>query len=116
MPPGITQTKTWFRPKGWFTDRQEVIAVTRILRDDPTKGDMHNREALTLKLLWKAFLDYDLWPLYIMYVRSRSTLAFLTLTSPPLAASCSESQPRHQPPTLPSLSATLGSALSKATC
>ncbi|EAU82820.1 allantoate permease [Coprinopsis cinerea okayama7 len=66
MPPGITQTKTWFRPKGWFTDRQEVIAVTRILRDDPTKGDMHNREALTLKLLWKAFLDYDLWPLYII--------------------------------------------------
>ena len=21
MPPGPTQTKAWFRPKGWFTDR-----------------------------------------------------------------------------------------------
>ncbi|RXW20059.1 hypothetical protein EST38_g5807 [Candolleomyces aberdarensis] len=66
MPPGPTQTKRWYRPKGWFTERQEVIAVTRILRDDPTKGDMHNRQALTLKLLWNALLDYDLWPLYII--------------------------------------------------
>lgn len=68
MPPGPTQTKTWYRPKGWFTERQEIIAVTRVLRDDPTKGDMHNRQALTLKLLWNALLDYDLWPLYIVWV------------------------------------------------
>ncbi|KAJ2915153.1 hypothetical protein MD484_g5252, partial [Candolleomyces efflorescens] len=66
MPPGPTQTKTWYRPKGWFSDREEVIAVSRILRDDPSKGDMHNREALTLRLLWKAIIDYDLWPLYII--------------------------------------------------
>jgi len=37
MPPSLTQTKTWFRPKGWFTEREEIIATTRILRDDPTK-------------------------------------------------------------------------------
>jgi hypothetical protein len=37
MPPSPTQTKSWFRPKGWFTEREETIAVTRILRDDPTK-------------------------------------------------------------------------------
>ncbi|TFK28547.1 allantoate permease [Coprinopsis marcescibilis] len=66
MPPGPTQTKTWFRPKGWFTERQEIIAVTRVIRDDPSKGDMHNREALTPKLLWKALCDFDLWPLYII--------------------------------------------------
>ncbi|KAF6757659.1 allantoate permease [Ephemerocybe angulata] len=66
MPPSPTQTKTWFRPKGWFTERQEVIAVSRVLRDDPSKGDMHNRQALTPKLLWNALLDYDLWPLYII--------------------------------------------------
>ncbi|KAJ3542646.1 hypothetical protein NMY22_g3433 [Coprinellus aureogranulatus] len=66
MPPSPTQTKTWFRPKGWFTDREEVIAVSRILRDDPSKGDMHNREALTPRLLWKAIGDYDLWPLYVI--------------------------------------------------
>ncbi|KAI0320484.1 allantoate permease [Amylostereum chailletii] len=66
MPPSPTQTKSWFRPNGWFTEREETIAVSRILRDDPTKGDMHNREGLTLKRVWQAITDYDLWPLYII--------------------------------------------------
>ncbi|KAI0064885.1 allantoate permease [Artomyces pyxidatus] len=66
MPPSPTQTRTWFRPKGWFTEREETIVVSRVLRDDPTKGDMHNREGLTLKRLITAVMDYDLWPLYIL--------------------------------------------------
>lgn len=66
MPPSPTQTKTWFRPNGWFTEREEIIGVNRILRDDPSKGDMHNREGLTPKRLWTAICDYDLWPLYIL--------------------------------------------------
>ncbi|KAG9311723.1 hypothetical protein JVU11DRAFT_7963 [Chiua virens] len=66
MPPSPTQTKTWFRLKGWFTEREEVIIVNKILRDDPTKGDMHNREGLTLKCLWNAICNYDLWPVYIL--------------------------------------------------
>ena len=66
MPPSPTQTKAWYRPKGWFNEREEVIITSRILRDDPTKGDMHNREGLTLKRLWTAVCDYDLWPMYIL--------------------------------------------------
>ncbi|KIJ14621.1 Anion:Cation symporter family protein [Paxillus involutus ATCC 200175] len=66
MPASPTQSKTWFRPKGWFTEREEVIMVNRILRDDPTKGDMHNREGLTPRRLWTAVCDYDMWPLYIL--------------------------------------------------
>ncbi|GLB39069.1 putative transporter [Lyophyllum shimeji] len=65
MRPSPTQTRTWFCPEGWFNEREEMIAVTRILRDDPTKGDMHNREGLSLSRLWTAVCDYDLWPLYI---------------------------------------------------
>ncbi|KII91646.1 hypothetical protein PLICRDRAFT_51782 [Plicaturopsis crispa FD-325 SS-3] len=66
MPPSPTNTRTWYRPNGWFTEREETIIVSRILRDDPTKGDMHNREGLSLKRLWQAMCDYDLWPLYIL--------------------------------------------------
>ncbi|KAG9311728.1 major facilitator superfamily domain-containing protein [Chiua virens] len=66
MPSSPTQTKTWFRPKGWLTEREEVIIVNKILRDDPTKGDMHNRESLTPKSFWSAICNYDLWPIYIV--------------------------------------------------
>jgi hypothetical protein len=38
MPASAVQTKTWFRPKGWFTDRELGIVVNRVLRDDPSKG------------------------------------------------------------------------------
>jgi MFS family permease len=79
MPASAVQTKTWFRPKGWFTDRELAITVNRVLRDDPRKGmmvthsseasmlmsssgDMHNRQAITPSRLWTAMKDYDLWP------------------------------------------------------
>lgn len=39
LPASPTQTKSKWRPKGWFTDREEVILVNRVLRDDPSKGD-----------------------------------------------------------------------------
>ncbi|KAF8520957.1 allantoate permease [Hysterangium stoloniferum] len=62
MPPSPTQSKAWFRPKGWFTEREEVMMVNRVLRDDPTKSDMHNRQGLNLKDLWKGALNFDLYP------------------------------------------------------
>ncbi|CAO1633445.1 unnamed protein product [Sympodiomycopsis kandeliae] len=65
MAASPTQTKRWFRPKGWFTEREEKVLVNRILRDDPSKGDMHNRQPVTLPLLWKCLSDYHMWPLYV---------------------------------------------------
>jgi MFS family permease len=65
MPASATQTKTWFRPKGWFTDREVGIVVNRVLRDDPSKGDMNNRTGLSLRNLWDAVSDYDLWPVSV---------------------------------------------------
>lgn len=64
--PGPTQTKTWWNPKGYFTEREEKIIVNRVLRDDPSKGGMHNREPITLPMLWRSLKDYDLWPVYII--------------------------------------------------
>jgi hypothetical protein len=81
MPASAVQTKTWYRPNGWFNDRELSIVVNRVLRDDPSKGmfssecnylangtykislgDMHNRQAITPRRLWSAIKDYDLWP------------------------------------------------------
>jgi hypothetical protein len=84
MPASVVQTKTWFRPKGWFTDREVAIVVNRVLRDDPSKGDMHNREAITLKRLWESLKDFDLWPIYILgavvFIPSSPPGTYLTLT------------------------------------
>ncbi|CEI65486.1 putative transporter [Fusarium venenatum] len=67
MPPGPCQTKSWFRGKdGWFNEREEYIMVNRLLRDDPSKGDMNNREAVNLSKLWKAVKDWEQYPLYII--------------------------------------------------
>lgn len=42
------------------------VMVNRIIRDDPSKGDMHNRQAISLSLLWEALKDYDMWPIYLL--------------------------------------------------
>lgn len=83
MPASAVQTKTWFRPNGWFTLREEAIVVNRVLRDDPSKGDMHNREALTPRKLWEAVKDFDLWPLYVIglvaYIPQSPPKTYITL-------------------------------------
>ncbi|KAF2479861.1 major facilitator superfamily domain-containing protein [Neohortaea acidophila] len=84
MVPSITETKARWRPPGWFTEREEVIAVNRVLRDDPSKGDMHNREGISLRLLWRTLRDFDLWPLYLIGltfgIPVQPPEAYLTLT------------------------------------
>ncbi|GFN18793.1 hypothetical protein AtubIFM55763_002786 [Aspergillus tubingensis] len=67
LPPSATQTAHWARgKKGWFTAKEETIMVNRLLREDPSKGSMHNRQPLTAKLVWMSIKDFDMWPLYIV--------------------------------------------------
>lgn len=67
MPASPTQTAGWVRGKnGWFNEHEEKIMVNRILRDDPSKGGMHNRQPVTPKLLWEAMKDYDMWIIYLL--------------------------------------------------
>lgn len=83
MPASPVETKTWFRKKGWFTDREEKIVVNRVLRDDPSKGDMHNRQPITFKFLFQSLADYDLWPLYfiglVAYIPTGTVTAYFTI-------------------------------------
>ncbi|KAL4962396.1 major facilitator superfamily domain-containing protein [Aspergillus stella-maris] len=84
LPPSPTQTASWFRGRdGWFSEREEVIMVNRVLRDDPGKGGMHNRQGLTLRLLWASLTDWDLWPLYAiswtLLIPTNPVSAYLTL-------------------------------------
>ncbi|PYH87367.1 putative MFS transporter [Aspergillus ellipticus CBS 707.79] len=79
LVPGPTQTATRWNPRGDFTPREERIIVNRVLRDDPSKGGMHNRQALTLGMLWQSLRDYDLWPVYAI------GLLFEIPTAPPKA-------------------------------
>ena len=85
LPPSPTQTASRFRGKnGWFSEREEVILVNRIIRDDPSKGDMHNRQAVGPKLLWRALTDYDMWPIFLLGITwgipSNPASQYLTLT------------------------------------
>lgn len=84
MPASAVQTKTWYRPNGWFTDREIFIVVNRVLRDDPSKGDMHNRQAITPFRLWEALKDFDLWPIYLLgflvFIPPSPVSYYITLT------------------------------------
>ncbi|EDK40396.2 hypothetical protein PGUG_04494 [Meyerozyma guilliermondii ATCC 6260] len=84
MPASVVQTKAWYRKKGWYTDREEKILVNKVLRDDPQKGDMHNREPVGPRELLKTLLDYDLWPVYFIRILGDIGTApvqtYLTLT------------------------------------
>ncbi|EME49742.1 hypothetical protein DOTSEDRAFT_164388 [Dothistroma septosporum NZE10] len=67
LPPSPTQTASRFRGQnGWFTEREEKIMVNRVLRDDSSKGDMHNRQGLTPRMFWQCLKDYHMWPIYLI--------------------------------------------------
>jgi hypothetical protein len=84
LPPSPTQTASKFRGlKGWFTVHEEKIMVNRILRDDPSKGDMHNRQALSMSMIKECLLDWHMWPIYLIALSfgmpTNPMTAYLTL-------------------------------------
>lgn len=40
--------------------------VNRVLRDDPSKSNMHNRQGLTPMKIFQILKDWRMWPLYIL--------------------------------------------------
>ncbi|PNS15680.1 hypothetical protein CAC42_4132 [Sphaceloma murrayae] len=85
LPPSPTQTASIFRGKdGWFTEHEEKVMVNRILRDDPSKGDMHNREGLSFAMFRECIGDYHMWPIYLIglswLIPASPMTQYLTLT------------------------------------
>nr|QFR37087.1 MFS transporter [Cyberlindnera americana] len=84
MPASAVDTKTWFRPRGWFTDHEEKIVVNRVLRDDPSKGDLNNHAPVSLKELFRSLTDIDMLPIYLIRLfadlRCAPVKNYLTLT------------------------------------
>lgn len=70
MSPSITEPAAAFRRKDgtnkWWTEKEELILVNRLLRDDPTKGNLNNRTAVSFKEIVNTIITPDLLPIYIV--------------------------------------------------
>lgn len=88
MPQSPARTKSWWNPKGYFNEKEEKIIVNsgrlsrhvnsasrppvsnsflaQVIRDDPQKGGMYNRQGLSVRQIWECSKDYDMWPLYAL--------------------------------------------------
>ncbi|KAI0423138.1 major facilitator superfamily transporter [Xylaria grammica] len=66
MPQSPAKTKSWWNPKGYFAEKEVKIIVNSVIRDDPGKAGMYNRQGLTVGQIWKCAKDYDMWPLYAL--------------------------------------------------
>ncbi|KAF2644952.1 major facilitator superfamily transporter [Massarina eburnea CBS 473.64] len=66
MPQCPTKTKSWWNPKGYFNEAEQKIIVNSVIRDDPNKGGMYNRQGLSIRQIWICSKDYDMWPLYAL--------------------------------------------------
>ncbi|KAK3187076.1 hypothetical protein K4F52_004242 [Lecanicillium sp. MT-2017a] len=84
LPKSPTQTKSILYPKPWYTEREEVIMINRILRDDPAKGLTALNEPATFADVKAAWSDRSLWGLYfiglVAYIPATPVQAYLTLT------------------------------------
>lgn len=60
----------------WFVLNETVC---RILRDDPTKSDMHNRQGLDVKMIASVVADWRMWPVYALGIVHMGTLIHTSL-------------------------------------
>ncbi|KAI4650467.1 hypothetical protein J4E93_002823 [Alternaria ventricosa] len=84
LPTAPTSTKNVLWRQGWFTEREEVIMVNRILRDDPAKGLTALKEPATFRDIRAAWSDSSMWGLYfiglVAYIPASPVQGYLTLT------------------------------------
>ncbi|PNH64238.1 hypothetical protein VD0002_g4352 [Verticillium dahliae] len=84
LPASPTSTKNVLFPKGWYTERQEIIMTNRILRDDPAKGLTTLHQPATWQDVKNTWSDPSMWGLFLIglvaYIPATPVQAYLTLT------------------------------------
>ncbi|KAG4032008.1 hypothetical protein MFRU_008g03580 [Monilinia fructicola] len=84
LPQSPTKTTGVIFRQPWYTEREEVIMVNRILRDDPAKGLTALKEPATFKDIREAWSDSSMWGLYfiglVAYIPATPVQAYITLT------------------------------------
>ncbi|KAN0059609.1 hypothetical protein ACQY0O_008177 [Thecaphora frezii] len=84
LPTSPTQTKGGVWRKSWYTPREEEIMTTRILKDDPAKGQTHLSQPATWKDVKDTWTDPALLGLFfigiVAYIPPAPVSGYLTLT------------------------------------
>ncbi|KAA8644918.1 hypothetical protein EYZ11_005300 [Aspergillus tanneri] len=84
LPSSPTNTKSVLYPRPWYSERQEVIMINRLLRDDPSKGLTHINERATFHDVIEAWSDKSIWGLYVIglvaYIPQSPVQSYLSLT------------------------------------
>lgn len=84
LPQSPTQTTGALWRKRWYTEREEVIMINYVLRDDPAKGIVAFKEPATFKDIRNAWSDPSMWSLYfiglVAYIPATPVQSYLTLT------------------------------------
>lgn len=70
MSSTITKTTTRIIRKPWLSLHEQKILVNRLLRDDPTKGDMNSHQAVTWEGIWDCLGDNSALPIYALTIVS----------------------------------------------
>ncbi|KAI9850793.1 MAG: hypothetical protein M1838_005048 [Thelocarpon superellum] len=84
LPSSPTRTTGAIWRKPWYTERQEVIMINRLLRDDPAKGLTALKEPIRVPDVVKALKDRSMWGLYfiglVAYIPATPVQSYLSLT------------------------------------
>ncbi|KAI9827279.1 MAG: hypothetical protein M1832_005417 [Thelocarpon impressellum] len=84
LPYSPTRTTGLLFRKPWYTERQEIIMVNRLLRDDPAKGLTGLKDPVKFSDVTRAWGDSSMWGLYLIgliaYIPASPVQAYLSLT------------------------------------
>ncbi|KAH0282948.1 MFS general substrate transporter [Aureobasidium namibiae CBS 147.97] len=84
LPSGPTRTQTVLWRKPWFTKREQMIAINRLLRDDASKGRTGSKTRASMRDIWNTFKDPGLIGFWfcamIIYIPKSPVSQYLVLS------------------------------------